>query len=112
WVVVNLGVRDSVLMTAFYQLSHAGVKSGVQSVAWMGCMSNRTYRKLNPLPENPRGPGECPKCGGILQPVRWEGQGDPPLIGYGEGGFWIDPGGWRYLELGEKNHSCLVKKEA
>ena len=109
WVIVNLGVRDSVYMTALYQLSHAGVKKGVQVVTWMGCMSNSTYCKLRPEPERPRGSGKCPTCGGELRPVRWEGVGDPPLQGRLEGGYWIDPGGWRYLEEGEKNHSCLVR---
>ena len=110
WVIVNLGVRDSVFNTALYQLSHAGVKKGVQVVTWMGCMSNSTYYKLRPGPEFPRGPGKCTKCGAELRPVRWEGVGDPPLQGQLEGGYWIDPGGWRYLEEGEKNHSCLVRR--
>ena len=110
WVIVNLGVRDSVYMTALYQLSHAGVKKGVQVVTWMGCMSNSTYYKLRPESERPRDQGKCPECGAVLQPVRWEGEGDPPLQGQLEGGYWIDPGGWRYLEEGEKNHSCLVRR--
>lgn len=110
WVIVNLGVRDSVYHTALYQLSHAGVKKGVQVVTWMGCMSNSTYYKLRPEPARPRGPGKCTKCSAELRPVRWEGDGDPPLQGQLEGGYWIDPGGWRYLEDGEKNHSCLVRR--
>jgi len=110
WVVRNLGVRDSVYNTALYQLSHAGVKKGVQVVTWMGVMSNSTYHKLNPSPERSRGTPLCPECNAELRPVRWEGEGDPPLLGYGEGGWWIDPGGWRYLEYGEKNHSCLVSR--
>lgn len=110
WVIRNLGVRDSVYLTALYQLSHAGVKKGVQVATWMGCMSNSTYYKLRPEPERPRGQGKCTQCGAELRPVRWEGVGDPPLLGYQEGGYWIDPGGWRYLGAGEKNHSCLVTK--
>ena len=110
WVVKNFGVRDSVYHTALYQLSHAGVKKGVQVVTWMGCMGNGVYYKLNPDPERPRGKPSCSECGAELQPVRWEGEGDPPLKGQLEGGYWIDPGGWRYLEDGEKNHSCLVRR--
>ncbi|MBA7716769.1 hypothetical protein ES703_125845 [subsurface metagenome] len=110
WVIVNLGVRESVFNTALYQLSHAGVKKGVQVVTWMGCMSNSTYYKLRPEPEAPQGPGKCIECGADLRPVRWEGDGDPPLQGQLEGGYWIDPGGWRYLEDGENNHSCLVRR--
>lgn len=110
WVVKNLGVRDSVYHTALYQLSHAGVRKGTQIVSWMGVMSNRSYCKLNPDPERPRGKPECSECGCYLAPVRWEGPGDPPLQGQIEAGYWIDPGGWRYLDPTEKNHSCLVRR--
>lgn len=110
WVIKNLGPRDSVYNTALYQLSHAGVKKDVQVVTWTGVMSNSTYHKLNPEPSRPRGTPHCPECARELQSVRWEGEGDPPLQGSLEGGYWIDPGGWRYLEEGEKNHSCLVRR--
>ncbi|GAI04978.1 unnamed protein product, partial [marine sediment metagenome] len=36
--------------------------------------------------------------------------GPSPLEGMREGGYWIEPGGWRYLRSGEKNHSCLVRR--
>ncbi|GAH21687.1 unnamed protein product [marine sediment metagenome] len=134
YVVVNLGVRDSVRNTAHYQLSHAGVKKGFQTVTWIGDLSNRNYHKMNPLPKfNPK-PRTCPECQAELAPVRWDPQaaisaqvfsvdnyssadgldlsepGPSPLEGQREGGYWIDPGGWRYLNRGEKNHSCLVRK--
>ena len=118
YIIKNLGVRDSVRNTAHYQLSHCGVKKGIQTVTWFGALSNRNYCKLNPLPKfKPRKP-RCPDCDAELYPVRWEpdlplilsrGTRASPLEGYQEGGYWIEPGGWRYLEYGEKNHSCLVR---
>ncbi|GAI23222.1 unnamed protein product, partial [marine sediment metagenome] len=78
YIVKNLGVRDSVRNTAHYQLSHSGVKKGVQTVTWFGALSNRNYHKLNPLPKfKPRRP-ECPECEAELQPVLWDP--DLPLI--------------------------------
>ncbi|GAH44882.1 unnamed protein product, partial [marine sediment metagenome] len=133
YVVKNLGVRDSVRQTAHYQLSHCGVKEGYQTVSWFGELSNRNYHTLNPLPKTkPRKP-RCPECNAELEPVVWEpatndnpwinvdGQWIPrydsefkttpsPLAGYPEGGFWIDPGGWRYLKPGEKLHSCRIQR--
>ena len=119
WVVRNLGVRDSVRNTAHYQLSHAGIKSGVQTVAWFGKLSNRNYKKLNPAQKLKPSKPKCPVCGAILQPVRYDpdlplmlaGQGISPLYGLDEGGHWVNPDGWRYLREGEKNHSCLVRAE-
>lgn len=117
YVVKNLGVRDSVYQTAFYQLSHCGVKKGVQTVTWFGELSNRNYKNLNPAPKFKPSRPKCPVCETSLKPVRWDpdvsiilerGSRDSPLEGCLEGGYWIDPGGWRYLEYGEKNHSCLI----
>ncbi|MBA7660772.1 hypothetical protein ES703_68778 [subsurface metagenome] len=134
YVVRNLGVRDSVRNTAHYQLSHAGVKKGRQTVCWVGDLSNRNYHKMNPLPKFPPRPHTCPECQAELAPVRWDPNaeiraqvfsvdnyssadcldlsepGPSPLQGKREGGYWIDPGGWRYLNRGEKNHSCLVRR--
>lgn len=120
WVIKNLGVRDSVRMTAFYQLSHCGVKKGVQTVSWFGALSNRNYHKLDPLPKLKPTRARCPECKAELQAVRWDpdlplmltrASSTSPLEGRSEGGYWIDPGGWRYLRDGENNHSCLVRPE-
>jgi len=119
YIVKNLGVRDSVRNTAHYQLSHCGVKKGVQTVTWFGALSNRTYKNLDPLPKFKPTRARCPECDAELRPVLWSpdlplmlsrGSSSSPLEGYPEGGYWIDPGGWRYLEDGEKNHSCLVRR--
>ena len=133
YVVINLGVRDSVRNTAHYQLSHCGVRSGFQTVTWFGKLSNRKYRELNPRPKFKPKKHTCPECEAELAPVLWdpvsdsdpwikvEGQWVPrwdsehkrtpsPLLGLPEGGYLIDPGGWRYLYPGEKLHSCLVQR--
>ena len=120
WIVKNLGVRDSVRNTAHYQLSHCGVKKGVQTVTWFGDLSNRNYHKLKPLPKFKPTKPKCPECGTSLQPVRWDpdlllilsrGSPESPLEGYPEGGHWTDPCGWRHLRDGEALHSCLIRPE-
>ncbi|MBA7671066.1 hypothetical protein ES703_79217 [subsurface metagenome] len=136
WVVKNLGVRDSVRNTAHYQLSHCGVKKGVQTVTWFGLLSNRKYCELDPLPKRARAKPTCPECQAELQPVRWDPLAEvqiqtfnidtftelkvldfeyvpPPLPPPGlppEGGYWFDLGSWRYLNKGEKNHSCFIRR--
>jgi len=136
FVVKNLGVRDSVRQTAFYQLSHAGIKSGVQTISWFGRLSNRMYKNENPRAKIDPVPEKCDECGNELKPVRYdpvdpeyrlllscvlygddldrvlEAESRSPLEGRGEGAFWTPPYGWRYLRNGEKNHSCLIKKSA
>ena len=118
YIVKNLGIRDSVRNTAHYQLSHCGVKKGVQTVTWFGALSNRNYHKLNPAPKFKPRRARCPECEAELQPVLWapdlplmltRASSTSPLEGYPEGGYFIDPGGWRYLRDGERIHSCLVK---
>ena len=94
YIVKNLGVRDSVRNTAHYQLSHAGIKKGVQTVTWFGALSNRNYHKLDPLPKfKPRKP-KCPDCGHALQPVRYDP--DLPLMLQGRGSPYegFPEGGW------------------
>jgi len=127
YIVKNLGVRDSVYLTAFYQLSHCGVKKGFQTVTWVGALSNRNYHKLDPAPKPKPIMAECSVCGAELRSVLWDPDGciregtiwkpkidappraPSPLDDYIEGSYWIDPGGWRYLRDGEKLHSCLVR---
>lgn len=120
YVVKNLGVRQSVRNTAHYQLSHCGVKAGVQTVTWFGQLSNRNYSKLNPLPKPRRARPKCPECNAPLQPVLYRpglslvlarGTRASPLDGRLEGGYWVDPGGWRMLRNDEKLHSCIVQPE-
>ena len=99
YVVKNLGVRDSVFMTALYQLSHAGYREGQHTVSWIGCMSNNQYVKLDPEPEPEREDPVCPECGEVLMPVRWVGEGPNVLDEVTEEGMYSTPvEGWEYIE--------------
>jgi hypothetical protein len=94
WIIKNVGVRESVQSTAFYQLSHCGVYYGEgrkHSVTWFGRLS---YNKLRVLPEPPQ-KDVCPLCGRELFKVVWIGGGTYPLPDE-EAEFWVDPGGWTY----------------
>ena len=94
WVVKNIGVRESVQATAFYQLTHCGVyygKGRKHSVTWFGRLS---YNKLKVIPEKPK-KEICPLCGGELHEVIWVGVGKCPLSDEQTEGF-FDSGGWVY----------------
>lgn len=94
WVSKNLGVRDSVYATAFYQLSHCGVWYGVgrrHSVTWFGKLS---YNKLKADPEVVE-KEVCPLCGAELRKLLWGGGGALPVPIDVEGDYFLDPEGWR-----------------
>lgn len=62
WVIKNLGVRNNVFGTAFYQLTHCAVwygKGRKHSVTWIGELS---YNKLKISPR-PQKSVCCPYCG-------------------------------------------------
>jgi len=102
WVAKNLGVRDSVMSTALYQLSHAGFREGQHTVSWVGVMSNRTFKDCDPMPPDPVRAKTCPECGAELVPVRWVGEGPSPLDHVkDEGYYYVDPPGWVEIPLAE-----------
>lgn len=80
YVIRNLGVRDSVFMTALYQLSHAGYKYGHHTVSWIGCMSTRLYCELDPTPELPVMPLRCPECDAKMYPIHWVGSKNSSVL--------------------------------
>ena len=90
WIIKNVGVRDSVGATAYYQLTHAGIHLKYHTVTWFGSLS---YNKLrcDPLPK--KDSDVCPLCDRELVRVFWVGEGVDPLPDV-EMGFYIDPGGW------------------
>lgn len=75
WIVKNHRIRKSVGGTAYYQLSHAGVKVGHHVVTWFGSLSWKALR----LPRSRPTPETCPTCGAPLKPLIWLGIGDNPL---------------------------------
>jgi hypothetical protein len=90
WVVKNLGRRESVSATAFYQLSHAGVNDKYHTITWFGICA---YNKLKVEIEEPK--DVCPVCGRPLKPVKWVGFLNP-LENEPEGTYWENPGYWVY----------------
>ena len=98
YVVKNLKARDSVFMTALYQLSHAGYREGQHTVTWIGCMSNRKYCELDPTPELPKTMPVCPECHKELKPVRWVGEGISELDSEtSEGTYFVTTSLWEYI---------------
>lgn len=90
-VIKNLGLRKNVGATALYQLSHAGVNGKYHTITWFGCLAYNKFSFIDIEVEE-----RCPLCGAELKRVIWVGEGDNPLEGFEEGGYWIDPGGWVY----------------
>ena len=76
WVIKNHLVRRDIGATAYYQLSHAGVKAGHHVVSWFGSLS---WRQLKRIPPERAEPETCPVCGNLLRNVVHLGTGDNPL---------------------------------
>jgi hypothetical protein len=93
WITKNLGVRESVSATAFYQLSHCGVWYGEgrrHSVTWFGELGYRKLR-VNPMPREIE---RCPLCQAELEKLLWSsGLASCPVPDV-VGEYFVDPGGW------------------
>jgi hypothetical protein len=93
WVAKNLGVRESVSATAFYQLSHAGVWYGQgrkHSVTWFGCLS---YSKLQVTPEA-KEVERCPLCQLELVKLLWSSDSGSCPVPDEVGEYFVEPQGW------------------
>lgn len=92
WIVKNHRVRKSIGGTAYYQLSHAGVKAGHHVVTWFGSLSWKALRipRTRPTPET------CPTCGAQLRPLIWIGIGDNPLADLDEAEASLVVAEWTY----------------
>jgi len=106
WIVKNLGTRDSVFATFWYQLSHAGIKEGFHTLVWFGDLS---YRKLK-IEKEPDS-NTCPLCGAKLRPMYHHG-----LFGYvpppeTEVELFVEPEGWYYLEPKSFEKKSMTKEE-
>jgi len=93
WIVKNLGLRDSVFATFYYQLSHAGVKKGYHTLTWFGSLS---YSKLKV--EDEPNPDVCPLCAGKLRPVFHYGLFGGVLPPETAIEMFLEPEGWRIVE--------------
>jgi hypothetical protein len=92
WVIKNKGIRDNLHSTIYYQLSHAGVSKGVQSITWFGSLSYRAkysnYFKIDEEDES----GYCDFCGCMLVNFGYVGQDRPPdyeFVGLVDSKDWI-----------------------
>jgi len=94
WIFKNVGVRRSVLGTAFYQLTHAGVVKGTNIVNWIGGMANSQDSWINRYGYDPldvkKRISRCPYCDTALKKLVWMAEEDPPLMNEPEGGYLID----------------------
>ena len=95
WVVKNLGVRESVYATAFYQLSHCGISSKFDSVTWFGALA---YNKLKIAVIHSEELHLCPICHKKLRAVLYVGS---EKFEFKEGGAWLDAEGWIYTPRGD-----------
>ena len=106
-MVKNVGVRESLHATLYYQLSHAGVHMpGDQArffervgkkatITWFGSLS---YNKLKVKEEEEE--EVCPICGEPLVALKWIHVDRPPPLPEEEGEYFVDPDGWREIKLG------------
>ncbi len=90
WIAENLGVRETVLGTIQYQLSHAGTNPLYHTITWFGDLSYNKF-KCEPMPELPK--RLCPLCGSELKPLVFVGGTDrpPPQV---EGVFRVPVEDW------------------
>jgi hypothetical protein len=96
WLVRNVGVRDSVSATAFYQLSHAGINPKYHTITWFGRFA---YNKLKVPPKPISEKAVCPLCQGELYQIFWRGEGLKTVPDV-EGDYIVEAVGWEYRSYG------------
>lgn len=92
WIVQNHRIRKSVGATAYYQLSHAGVRNGRHTLSWCGSLA---WNKLT-IPKIRKERQLCPLCGAPTLKVIYYGRGSHPLDGFSTGEYYVDSDEWRY----------------
>ena len=105
WIVKNLGVRDSVFATFYYQLSHCGIKEHIHSLSWFGDLS---YSKLK-VEKEPE-TNVCPLCNEKLVHVYYQGLFEPPPPDC-EFEMFVNPEGWHRVEPKQRLLDPLTKHE-
>ena len=88
WIVKNVGIRKTVVGTALYQLSHAGVHQKHHTITWFGRLS---YNQLKVSPK-PIEEEICPICGKKLKLLSYLGSTPLPQE---EGDYWLSPDGFQ-----------------
>ncbi len=92
WIIKNHKVRKSIGATAYYQLSHAGIKSNHKVVSWFGELSWKALKVARDKAE----PETCPMCGSPLRRVIYYGSGDNPMSDPNIEESYLDINYWRY----------------
>lgn len=92
WIVKNHRIRKDVGATAYYQLSHAGVKEGYHTISWCGRLA---WNKVK-IPKLRKERQLCPLCGAPIVKVVYSGRGSHPLEGSPNGNHILDSKGWVY----------------
>jgi len=120
WVLRNLGVRDSIHATLWYQLSHAGLEiPGVKgkhhhTITWFGNLSNtmiaKCYRACKP--EKSEAYNMCPICQCRLKRISHHLPGQRLKPPWWKESFegWSDPQGLCYREEREDERMLPLKK--
>ena len=89
----NHRVRKSIGATAYYQLSHAGVKAHHKVVSWFGALSTRALK----VERDKNGEFEtCPVCDSRLKRVIYYGLGDNPMSDPEIVERYLDTNYWKY----------------
>ena len=93
WIIKNHRIRKSVGATAYYQLSHAGIKEGHHTITWCGLLA----WNMTKIPRLPKERQCCPLCGARLLRVVYHGRGSHPLEGSPTGEYYLITDEWRYI---------------
>ena len=93
WIVKNHRVRKSIGATAYYQLSHAGVKTRHHVISWFGALSTRALKVERDKNEEFE---TCPVCDSRLRRVIYYGLGDNPMSDPEISDKCLDTNYWKY----------------
>ena len=93
WIVKNHRVRKSIGATAYYQLSHAGVKTRHHVISWFGALSTRALKVERDKNEEFE---TCPMCDSRLKRVIYYGTGDNPMSDPEIVEKYLDTNYWKY----------------
>ena len=93
WIVKNHRIRKSIGATAYYQLSHAGIKKRHHVISWFGALSCRALKVERDKNEEFE---TCPVCDSRLKRVIYYGLGDNPMSDPEIVERYLDTNYWRY----------------